>query len=462
MVMREKKGFVFGIFELVLLVLSVFYLGINVYKDYLDFQRDSEIHFQRLANQTILNAEVTGFMSEDFVKEQIQFWNNNPGGVAFVITASQGTVMAYPADSKYLERNSYGVPKLKTSSPLLFTKGKALNVKGERNVTITAVYSSLDLSNSLTYIRNSFLLFFTVTVLGFIFIIAGKLKNNDSENENNYLSYRQRVSDIINSEQKIKALDELNYEEDLKQYSEFDNSAMDIYNDGEEENHWDNSAFKESNDPYNTNIVQKDENDFPLPPLENIIDDDISFPEEEQIDNPDIEKDIPEINNTGIYSPVTGIVSEDFLKERLSSELERATRDVQDIALIIIRIKYLERSDYIMRNIIDTIKNAYVYKDMIFEYGVDGIAVLLPNTDIENALKSSENIYDKIHKIISDSGYTNQIGIGLTVKSSRIVEKDRFIDEAVTACKKALLETKMPIVAFNPNPEKYRNFISEQ
>lgn len=471
--MREKKGLIFGLIELVFLCFSILYLGINVYNDYRDTQRDSDIHFQRLANQTVINAEVAGFMTEDFVKEEIEFWDNNPGSIAFIITASQGTVMAYPADSKYLEKNAYGVPKLKTSSPLLFTQGKALNITGERNVTITAVYSALNLSNSVTYIRNSFLLFLTVTVLGLIFVIAGRLKSGEETEENTYSSYKKRVTDIINAEQKLRALDDLNYEEDLKKYDDYGNSGFEepenLY-DGD----WDSGDYHESFDLYNTDFgsdvsddvnMEKDSDGdgFPLPPLEPLEQQDneeISFPKEEPFDTEPEKVQVQD--NESLYSPVTGIVSEAYLKDRLASELERASRDIQDVSLMIIRIKYLDRTDYVMRNIIETIKNAYIYKDMIFEYGTDGTAVVLPNTDIENALKSAENIYEAIKKILEKAGYTNQVGIGLTVKSSRLVEKERFIEEAEIACKKALQETTKPIVAFNPDPEKYRSFISEQ
>lgn len=473
--MREKKGLIFGLIELVFLCFSIFYLGINIYNDYKNTQRDSDIHFQRFANQTVMNAEVAGFMTEDFVKEEIEFWNNNPGGIAFIITASQGTVMAYPADSKYLEKNPYGVPKLKTSSPLLFTQGKALNITGERNVTITTVYSSLNLGNSVTYIRNSFLLFLTVTILGLIFVIAGKLKNGDETAvDDTYSSYKKRVSDIINAEQKLRALDDLNYEEDLKKYDDYDNSGFEepdnLY--GED---WEAGEYNNNFDLYNTNFAtdtSSDNNndaadDFPLSPLEPLEQDtegDISFPKEEPLDNEN--KEVHNVNagqdNGALYSPVTGIVYETYLKDRLASELERASRDVQDVSLMLIRIKYLDRTDYVMHSIIETIKNAYIYKDMIFEFGTDGIAVVLPNTDIENALKSAENIYEAIRKILTKAGYTNLIGIGITVKSSRLVEKERFIEEAETACRKALQETTKPIVAFNPNPEKFRDFISEQ
>ncbi len=102
-------------------------------------------------------------------------------------------------------------------------------------------------------------------------------------------------------------------------------------------------------------------------------------------------------------------------------------------------------------------------KDLIFEHGEMGFAVILPGAGFELAIAKSEKFYQRIMERFPNS-YAKACGlcIGLSSRSGRLLNTDRLILEASEALKKAKSETKTKIIAFKSDLEKYRTFIASQ
>jgi GGDEF domain-containing protein len=164
----------------------------------------------------------------------------------------------------------------------------------------------------------------------------------------------------------------------------------------------------------------------------------------------------------GLYSPRSGLGWEEYLRERLNSELHRCASTENDLTLLL-----MEFTDAMEGNIFQHIaKETSVFfgsKDLIFEYGEYGIAVLLPGFGFEGSIAKSEKFYQQIMKRFPNS-YLKAYGlcIGISSRSGRLLSTDRLVMEASEALKKAKSDSKTKIIAFKIDLEKYRAFIASQ
>jgi hypothetical protein len=104
-------------------------------------------------------------------------------------------------------------------------------------------------------------------------------------------------------------------------------------------------------------------------------------------------------------------------------------------------------------------------RDLIFGKGENGIAVIVPNIDLDQGISKSEQFSSRfISKLrelsASQSGTPGiELCIGLSSRSGRLIEAERLILEAQRALEKAMADPVSHIVAFKSDPEKYREFI---
>jgi hypothetical protein len=104
--------------------------------------------------------------------------------------------------------------------------------------------------------------------------------------------------------------------------------------------------------------------------------------------------------------------------------------------------------------------NFFTLRDLIFEKGDQGIAVIAPYIDLEQGFAKSEEFRERILKKLPDSSKTRQeLCVGLSSRSGRLIEAERLMFETAEALSKALADPLSPVVAFKSDPEKYRDFI---
>ena len=162
----------------------------------------------------------------------------------------------------------------------------------------------------------------------------------------------------------------------------------------------------------------------------------------------------------GLFSPVTGFGWEEYLEDRLDSELIRSASSEEDITLMMIRIKDFDTESPNAQEFYDIILSYIQFKDMIFEYGNDGFSCIVHNMTIDAALKFAEEIYEQLSEKLKELGMDNEIGIGISTRSFRLIPAKRIFTEAQEALQRAFLDPDTPIVAFRVDPEKYRQYIS--
>ena len=163
----------------------------------------------------------------------------------------------------------------------------------------------------------------------------------------------------------------------------------------------------------------------------------------------------------GLFSPVTGFGWEEYLEDRLDSELIRSASSEEDITLMMIRIKDFDTESPNAQEFYDIILSYIQFKDMIFEYGNDGFSCIVHNMTIDAALKFAEEIYEQLSEKLKELGMDNEIGIGISTRSFRLIPAKRIFTEAQEALQRAFMDPNTPIVAFRVDPEKYRQYISD-
>ena len=164
----------------------------------------------------------------------------------------------------------------------------------------------------------------------------------------------------------------------------------------------------------------------------------------------------------GLYSPRSGLGWEDYIKDRLDSELHRCSSSEQDLTLIFIEFTDLT-NDKMFKQTAEEAASLFSSKDLLFEHGRWGIAAILPGTGLDLSISKSEKFYKSMmEKFPRGYDQNSSICIGLTSRSGRLLNAGRMMMEAGEALKKAMTDPKSPIIAFRSDPEKYREFISRQ
>ena len=161
----------------------------------------------------------------------------------------------------------------------------------------------------------------------------------------------------------------------------------------------------------------------------------------------------------GLYSPITGFCWKDYLFDRLDSEIGRAASMDQDMSFVIIKIQNIDFSSINMESISNILIEAFLFKDMIFEYSDDvslGFAGILQDVCIDDAIRLCDSLFSKLKNEIYLTGQEPTIGIGITTRSCRLANAKVFIGEAEGAVARALKNKNDPIVGFKPSAEKYR------
>lgn len=155
----------------------------------------------------------------------------------------------------------------------------------------------------------------------------------------------------------------------------------------------------------------------------------------------------------------SGLVSQNQLESRLTSELKRAASFDQDIVLAVIYCKSV-RDVKKYKKIADMLKESFIFHDLIFEFEGFSYAIILPNIDLDHGIRKIESIQEQlvIRELISEWCTS----IGLSSRNGRLLSGSRLIQEAKAALKKSSEDEKNCITGFRSDPQKYREFLANK
>jgi GGDEF domain-containing protein len=454
-----SKRFVTGysIFAFLVLLFSIALFSVTVYSELQKGAGEADLSFSWITRSTSLSAVTDGFMSDQFVGKLTDTCRKSRSLVAFMITTPSGVAYAWPDRSGQISYTANGEAVLTGSSLFMRTFSTELDIPGHSGppVVATAVMYILHPSAIFTASRLSFLITLALILITLIVILA----YSPGKNGSTPVATSYEMPDTLPETARGPDADELA----RVTVPPFDDTAAD--DDFGFPFDEPGSGYDEPDNGYNEPENGYDEPDTGY--------DDTDIHEHNGEAFQDIEPDhIPDsapadISDTiddqrpeGLYSPATGVGWEEYLKERLDAELVRAASSEQDLSLMVVRISGTKHTDLVSRKIAQAFLELIKFRDMVFEFGVDGFAGIFQNVTLDQAMKLADELYENIDALLMESGYESQITIGITTRTARLISADRMLDEAVAAATKAVAEPDLPIVAFRANPDKYRDFVA--
>jgi GGDEF domain-containing protein len=454
-----SKRFVTGysIFAFLVLLFSIALFSVTVYSELQKGAGEADLSFSWITRSTSLSAVTDGFMSDQFVGKLTDTCRKSRSLVAFMITTPSGVAYAWPDRSGQISYTANGEAVLTGSSLFMRTFSTELDIPGHSGppVVATAVMYILHPSAIFTASRLSFLITLALILITLIVILA----YSPGKNGSTPVATSYEMPDTLPETARGPDADELA----RVTVPPFDDTAAD--DDFGFPFDEPGSGYDEPDNGYNEPENGYDEPDTGY--------DDTDIHEHNGEVFQDIEPDhIPDsapadISDTiddqrpeGLYSPATGVGWEEYLKERLDAELVRAASSEQDLSLMVVRISGTKHTDLVSRKIAQAFLELIKFRDMVFEFGVDGFAGIFQNVTLDQAMKLADELYENIDALLMESGYESQITIGITTRTARLISADRMLDEAVAAATKAVAEPDLPIVAFRANPDKYRDFVA--
>lgn len=151
---------------------------------------------------------------------------------------------------------------------------------------------------------------------------------------------------------------------------------------------------------------------------------------------------------------LTGIANRRYFDEILEREWKRSTRDVCSLSLIMIDIDFFKIfndtyghlvGDDCLKKVAKTLEKAVKRPaDLVARYGGEEFAVILPETDIKDAIKLAENMRTKVENLNiphMNSKISDRVTVSLGV-SNCIPEHSLDISSLISSADKALYQAK--------------------
>jgi hypothetical protein len=157
------------------------------------------------------------------------------------------------------------------------------------------------------------------------------------------------------------------------------------------------------------------------------------------------------------------IGEETAIRNRLASELHHCAFFEQDMVFMIMALRGMAQPESVYPVLIDEVLRFFILPDLIFEKNPCGIALILPDINLDQGLAKSGEFHQ--HVLAKYPEFTRQRGnlyIGMSSRSGRFINAERLMLEADQALEKARADAAAPIVAFRSDPEKYRAFMASQ
>jgi hypothetical protein len=163
----------------------------------------------------------------------------------------------------------------------------------------------------------------------------------------------------------------------------------------------------------------------------------------------------------GLYSPRSHIGWEEYLNDRLGSELHRCASTEKDLTLLMMEFKD-KITNYQFKDAAHEAASLFTTRDLLFEKGEQGISVIMPGVDLDTGLSKARKFQERIKEKLFKSTIDDCAYIGLSSRAGRLLNADRLKLEANEALKKAKADSDTSIIAFKSDLEKYRKFIASQ
>ena len=450
--MKNKFIFAYSIIASVVLLFSVSFFALNLYKEYSFGESRTNTTFIRMFNH-IKAASYQNDLYSDSYSSKLVNAIGNFNDIAFIEIKRDG-LLTYPSLSA---KNDGSKLTIEYSNKALI-----------RESTLE-VEASLYLIKPVSihyYAKISFLIILIITIITVIMIIYIQMKESGEF---------QKSSSVLESEDNDNEIDETEVENEIEVKregeGEVENEIKVEFKDKVENEETEIiSADTKPEDNNNTEVLSAatpEAEDYPEadnaadePEIKTekvqAIEKKIELPSEEEKPLKLEEKESNE-EPKGLFSPITGLGWEQYLITRLENEINRAISSEMDLSLFIIQIPDSVRDSEIIKNTANYLSIQFQFKDLLFEYKDDCLVAMKINMNLDEALIFADKLYADIQNILSVEN--KKCFIGISTRSIRIVAAERLFTEAEQALEHAKADKDSPIIAFRADTEKYRQYL---
>lgn len=155
---------------------------------------------------------------------------------------------------------------------------------------------------------------------------------------------------------------------------------------------------------------------------------------------------LAKLTELATVDPVTGLFNRRYLETRLEAEVERARRQGQDLALLLIDIDDFKRvndtrghleGDRILRDVADLLRAGVRIFDVCARYGGEEFVIVMPAASAIVAQQVAERIRLRVERNFSSDSPTVTVSVGVGMLDSA-----KTADELVDVADRALISAK--------------------
>jgi hypothetical protein len=160
---------------------------------------------------------------------------------------------------------------------------------------------------------------------------------------------------------------------------------------------------------------------------------------------------------------VTAMAPELRLAGRLATEIFEAASSGKDLSLLIVEHEELTPAVREYSRFAKAVQEHFEAGDLAFERGAGGFAVVLPGADSRKAVELADGLLKSLNFLSGGDSKELQfvpLFVGISSRASRPVAADRLIAEADAALRKAKEDMESHIVAFRPDPGRFKDYMS--
>jgi hypothetical protein len=404
-----------------------------------------------------LTARSSRLDTQAFIEESFQEIIQN--ALANSLTL-QGIILTGPNGEYAFERSLSGAINWVENSPR-FAKQfgvsshpffSPLQIEGLRNVTLSAVYRYIDFDFLLSVLKRTLIIVLAALTAAFLALILESVTDKGQAKEAaispvfppvdaypaaaEYTSTAERPSLKAKPAAGHSSPDDSNFNDDL-------NNKLN----NELDNEFDDDSF---DDVFR---IDDEGGEMPLPAT------DSSSAGTDGADKTPVQDEDTEGKADEPETPAPGgIGRETNTRKRLDAELSRAESSGQDLAVVV--LEYGNPADPEGAEFADFVRVTAGYfgsGNMMFEKGDTGITLILPGTNLTDAIKQVREFRNRI-----PADFAQGLAAGISSRLDRHVEANRLLLEAAEATVKSREDPENRVVAFKIDPEKYRAFIEKR
>ncbi len=157
-----------------------------------------------------------------------------------------------------------------------------------------------------------------------------------------------------------------------------------------------------------------------------------------------------------VTSPRSGLIRCEFLEPKLRAELERAVTAGRDIALARIRVDEPYADSHLPEaytEIARVLLLRFPAHDCLFETGNDAITAVIPEADIDAAVRALE-AFRKAVVSRQIEGKARALSVGVSSRGGRLVSPSTLLEEADISVAKAAREGGNQVIGFRADPSR--------